>query len=226
MDWAGRENARMTHVARLSLATGSVLMLATGFVDAYTFLQHGHVFAQAMTGNLVLVAIGAFEPSIVAFWRPLVPYAAFMVGVAVVWGWSRRRGTPAPQLATLGLLVGVLVVVGFFPAGTLSVVVTAAIAFAAGMQIAAFRDVGRAAFTTTVMTTNSMKTVNAALTALTSADAEDRAVARSYATALGGFVAGAFLGAFLTTRYGERAAWVDAALFAVAAGLYIAERRA
>ena len=148
-----------------------------------------------------------------------------MVGVAVVWGWSRRRGTPAPQLATLGLLVGVLVVVGFFPAGTLSVVVTAVIAFAAGMQIAAFRDVGRAAFTTTVMTTNSMKTVNAALTALTSADAEDRAVARSYATALAGFVAGAFLGAFLTTRWGERAAWVDAALFAVAAALYVAERR-
>src|SRR4051794_27975539 len=45
------DNARMTHVARLSLATGSVLMVATGFVDAYTFLQHGHVFAQAMTGN-------------------------------------------------------------------------------------------------------------------------------------------------------------------------------
>ena len=59
-------------------------------------------------------------------------------------GWSRRLGTPAPQLATLGLLVGVLVVVGFFPAGTLSVVVTAVIAFAAGMQIAAFRtSVGR-----------------------------------------------------------------------------------
>jgi uncharacterized membrane protein YoaK (UPF0700 family) len=213
-------------VARLSLTTGSVLMLATGFVDAYTFLQHGHVFAQAMTGNLVLIAIGAFDPAVVAFWRPLVPYAAFMVGVAVVWGWSRRRGTPAPQLTTLGLLVGVLVVVGFVRAGTLSVVVTAVIAFAAGMQIAAFRDVGRAAFTTTVMTTNSMKTVNAALTALTSADVEDRAVARSYATALGGFVAGAFLGAFLATRWGERAAWVDAALFAVAAGLYVAERRA
>ena len=112
------------------------------------------------------------------------------------------------------------------PAGTLSVVVTGVIGFAAGMQIAAFRDVGRAAFTTTVMTTNSMKAVHAALSTLTSADAEDRAVARSYATALGGFVAGAFLGAFLTTRWGERAAWVDAALFAVAAGLYVAERRA
>jgi uncharacterized membrane protein YoaK (UPF0700 family) len=214
----------VTSVARLSLTTGSVLMLATGFVDAYTFLQHGHVFAQAMTGNLVLVAIGAFEPSVVEFWRPLVAYAAFVVGVAVMWGWS-RRGAPAPQLATLGVLVVVLVVVGFLPDGAPAVAVTTAIAFAAGLQIAAFRDVGRAAFTTTVMTTNSMKTVNAALTALTSAAVEDRAVARSYATALAGFVAGAFLGAFLTTRWGERAAWVDAALFAVAAGLYVAERR-
>ena len=225
MDPGRGDNARMTHVARLSLATGSVLMLATGFVDAYTFLQHGHVFAQAMTGNLVLIAIGAFDPTIVAFWRPLVQYVAFVIGVAVLWGWTRRRGTPAPQLATLALQVVVLVVVGFLPAGVLSVVVTAAIAFAAGMQIAAFRDVGRAAFTTTVMTTNSMKTVNAALTALTSTDPEDRAVARAYGTALVGFVAGAFLGAFLTTRMGEQAAWVDAGLFAVAAGLYLAERR-
>jgi len=219
----------MTHVARLSLATGSVLMLATGFVDAYTFLQHGHVFAQAMTGNLVLIAIGAFDPGIVAFWRPLVSYLAFVLGVVAVWAWSRgqapRQRLPGPQLATLGLQVVVLAVVGFLTGGARSVVITACISFASGMQIAAFRDVGRAAFTTTVMTTNSMKTVNAALSALTSADPEARAVARAYGMALAGFVAGAFLGAFLSTRMGDRAAWVDAALFAVAGVLFVLERR-
>jgi uncharacterized membrane protein YoaK (UPF0700 family) len=219
----------MTHVARLSLATGSVLMLATGFVDAYTFLQHGHVFAQAMTGNLVLIAIGAFDPGIVAFWRPLVSYVTFVLGVVAVWAWSRgqapRRRLPGPQLATLGLQVVVLAVVGFLTGGALSVVITACISFASGMQIAAFRDVGRASFTTTVMTTNSMKTVNAALTAVTSADPEGRVVARAYGMALAGFVAGAFLGAFLSTRLGDRAAWIDAALFAVAGVLYVLERR-
>jgi uncharacterized membrane protein YoaK (UPF0700 family) len=218
----------MPHVARLSLATGSVLMVATGFVDAYTFLQHGHVFAQAMTGNLVLIAIGTFDPTIVAFWRPLVSYLAFVVGVVVVWRWSRDQDAhgrvPGPQLATLGLQVVVLVVVGFLHGGALSVVISALISFTAGMQIAAFRGVGRAAFTTTVMTTNSMKTVNAALTAVTSADPDARAEAGSFGTALAGFVAGAFLGAFLSTRIADRAAWVDAALFALAAGLYVAER--
>ena len=219
----------MTHVARLSLATGSVLMFATGFVDAYTFLQHGHVFAQAMTGNLVLIAIGAFDPGIVAFWRPLVSYLAFVLGVVAVWAWSRRhapgRRLPGPQLATLGLQVAVLAVVGFVTGDALSVLITACISFASGMQIAAFRDVGRASFTTTVMTTNSMKTVNAALTAVTSADPESRAVARAYGMALAGFVAGAFLGAFLSTRLGNRAAWIDAGLFAVAGVLYVLERR-
>ena len=202
-------------------------MLATGFVDAYTFLQHGHVFAQAMTGNLVLIAIGAFDPSIVAFWRPLVSYLAFVLGVVAVWAWSRGQASrrPGPQLATLGLQVVVLAVVGFLTGGALSVVITAFISFASGMQIAAFRDVGRASFTTTVMTTNSMKTVNAALTAVTSADPEGRVVARAYGMALAGFVAGAFLGAFLSTRLGDRAAWIDAALFAVAGVLYVLERR-
>jgi len=220
----------MTHVARLSLATGSVLMVATGFVDAYTFLRHGHVFAQAMTGNLVLIAIGTFDPRIVAFWRPLVSYLAFVVGVVAVWAWSRGQDTgerrPGPQLATLGLQVVVLAVVGFLAGGgALSVAITAVISFASGMQIAAFRDVGQASFTTTVMTTNSMKTVNAALAAVTSADPESRAVARAYGTALACFVAGAFLGAFLSTWLGDRAAWVDAALFAVAGVLYVLERR-
>jgi uncharacterized membrane protein YoaK (UPF0700 family) len=220
----------MPLVARLSLATGSVLMLATGFVDAYTFLRHGHVFAQAMTGNLVLIAIGTFDPSVVAFWRPLVSYLAFIVGVVAVWAWSRGHdpgeGSEGPQLTTLGLQVVVLAVVGFLTGGgVLSVVITAVISFASGMQIAAFRDVGRASFTTTVMTTNSMRSVNAALTAVTSDDPESRTVARAYGTALACFVTGAFLGAFLSTLLGDRAAWVDAALFAVAGVLYVLQRR-
>lgn len=217
----------MTHVVRLSLATGSVLMVATGFVDAYTFLRHGHVFAQAMTGNLVLIGIGAFDPTVVPFWRPLVAYLGFVAGVAVVWAWSRLREqpVPGPQVATLGLQVVVLVLVGLLSDQVPPAAVVVVIAFTAGMQIAAFRGVGRAEFTTTVMTTNSMKAVSAALSALTSTDPEDKAVARAYGTALACFVAGAFLGAFLSTRWGDRAAWVDAALFALAGALYVVERR-
>ena len=212
---------------RLSLPVGAVLMVATGFLDAYTFLQHGHVFAQAMTGNLVLIAVGAFDPSVVAFWRPLTAYLAFLAGVVVMWAWSRvesRRDLPVPQTATLAIQVVVLAVVGFVGGGPPSVVIVAVIAFVAGMQIAAFRGVGPASFTTTVMTSNSMRTVHALLGTLTSRDAEVREVARAYGTALAGFVGGAFLGAFASMVLGDRAAWVAAILFAVTCGLYVTDR--
>jgi uncharacterized membrane protein YoaK (UPF0700 family) len=37
-----------------------------------------------MTGNLVLIGIGVVEPDIVAFWRPLAAYGAFVAGVALL----------------------------------------------------------------------------------------------------------------------------------------------
>lgn len=40
------------------LLAGLMLLLTTGFIDIYTFLAHGHVFAEAMTGNLVLIGVG------------------------------------------------------------------------------------------------------------------------------------------------------------------------
>ena len=213
----------------LTLAAGSVLMVATGFLDAYTYLRQGHVFAQAMTGNLVLVAVGAAQPDVVAFWRPLSVYAAFLVGVAATWVWSRvdalARPVPPPQLATLALQVGVLLVVGAVAGAVPSAVVAPVIAFVAGMQIAAFRDVGPVSFTTTVMTTNSMRTAGAVLDALASRDGAAVAAARTYGTALAGFVTGAVLGAAASAAAGDRAAWAGAALFATAAALHVRDRR-
>jgi uncharacterized membrane protein YoaK (UPF0700 family) len=74
----------------------------------------------------------------------------------------------------------VLGIVGFLPSSAPQVVIVTAIAFASGLQIAAFRRIGLAKFTTTVMTSNSLHTVDAALTALASGTREDRgAVATS-----------------------------------------------
>ena len=67
--------------------------------------------------------------------------------------------TRAPQVATLAFEIGVLGVVGFLPTSVPQVIVVTAIAFASGLQIAAFRRLGLAKFTTTVMTSNSLHTV-------------------------------------------------------------------
>ncbi|GGL96746.1 YoaK family protein [Nakamurella endophytica] len=212
----------------LSVPAGLLLLVGTGYVDAYTFLEHGGVFAEAMTGNLVLIAVGALRPEVVAFWRPLVAYLAFVAGVAALWLSATRpalRGRRHPQLATLLLEVVVLLAVGALPGDAPDVPVILAIAFVSGLQIAAFRTVGQAAFTTTVMTTNSMRAVVAALEAVGARSAEARRRAVGQALPLVAFVAGAFAGAAASTGLGGRAAFPAAAVFAVTALLYVRQRR-
>ncbi len=205
------------------VVAGLVLLVATGFVDSYTFLAHGHVFAEAMTGNLVLIGIGAVEPEIVEFWRPLAAYAAFVAGVALLWWISARTkaATRAPQLATLAFEIGVLVIVGFLPPSVPQVVIVTAIAFASGLQIAAFQRLGLAKFTTTVMTSNSLHTVNAALTAWASGSRQDRAVAGHLAAGLVAFVVGVFAGALSTNALDTHASWVVAGLFLVSGLIWL-----
>jgi len=199
------------------IVAGLVLLVATGFVDSYTFLAHGHVFAEAMTGNLVLIGIGVVQPEIVEFWRPLAAFAAFVAGVALLWAISARSrpGTRAPQVATLTFEVAVLVLVGFVPSSVPQVAIVAAIAFASGLQIAAFQRLGLAKFTTTVMTSNSLHAVNAALTAWASGSRQDRVVAGHLAAGLAAFVVGVFAGALLTNALDTHASWVAAGLFAI-----------
>jgi uncharacterized membrane protein YoaK (UPF0700 family) len=216
-----------TTAADVPLVAGLVLLVGTGFVDSYTFLAHGHVFAEAMTGNLVLIGIGVVEPEIVEFWRPLAAYAAFVVGVALLWWIAGRRApaTRAPQVATLTFEVAVLVVVGFLPSSVPQVVTVTAIAFASGMQIAAFQRLGLAKFTTTVMTSNSLHTVNAALTAWSSGTRQDRLVAVHLAAGLVAFMVGVLGGALLTDVLEARASWVAAGVFAVSGLLLLRPAR-
>ena len=48
-----KKNSQMSS----SLAVGILLALAGGFMDAYSDLARGHVFANAQTGNILLFAV-------------------------------------------------------------------------------------------------------------------------------------------------------------------------
>ncbi len=212
--------------AALPLPAGLVLLVATGFVDAHTFLAHGHVFAEAMTGNLVLAGIGLVDDSVVASWRPLTSFGLFVVGVAVVWLLERSGRSRVPQVATLGVEVVVLGVAGFLPDAFPDAVVAGAISFAAGLQIAAFDRIGPARFTTVVMTSNSLHAVRAALQALRSRSGRDVRAALRLISGIAAFVVGVVGGALLTEAVGGRAAWVAAGLFLLAGALFVAREPA
>ena len=64
-----------------SFYTVIFLSLSGGLQDAYTYLFRGGVFANAQTGNIVLLSVHLFEGEWVSAGRYLVPLLAFSLGV-------------------------------------------------------------------------------------------------------------------------------------------------
>ncbi|HBN39161.1 MAG TPA: DUF1275 domain-containing protein, partial [Ruminococcaceae bacterium] len=62
---------------------GIILAAVGGYLDAYTYLVRGGVFANAQTGNIVLLGINLAEGSYLNALQYLFPIAAFSVGVLI-----------------------------------------------------------------------------------------------------------------------------------------------
>src|ERR1700689_3340604 len=101
-----------------TLPTGLLLAGAGGFLDAYTFVGRGGVFANAQTGNIVLLAVAAGERHWQAALLHVPPILAFMLGVALAETLARPAARPAFRRPAGTVLVAktvVLVIVGALP---------------------------------------------------------------------------------------------------------------
>ena len=60
-----------------SIRLGSILMFSGGFLDAYSYLVRGQVFATAETGNIALMGISLARGDLAVAGRYLIPVAAY-----------------------------------------------------------------------------------------------------------------------------------------------------
>jgi hypothetical protein len=89
-----------------------------GFLDAYTFVGRGGVFANAQTGNIVLLGVAAGERHWPAALLHVPPILAFMLGIALAETLARpatRRIVRRPARFVLVAEIVVLIVVGALP---------------------------------------------------------------------------------------------------------------
>ena len=78
-----------------SLIVAMLLTAAGGFLDAFSYLGQGHVFANVMTGNLVLSAISSIRGDWTHVARLLLPLASYVVGAAAG---ARLRSTAQKRM--------------------------------------------------------------------------------------------------------------------------------
>jgi len=204
-----------------TLGIGALLAAAGGFLDGFTYVGHGHVFANAMTGNVVLLGISCFSGS----WRTalhlLPPILAFVVGVSVSEAMqlrSKRRDVSAPYPAVLLLEIGVLMGLSLLPATTADVLFTISIAFAASVQVQTFREVNGQSYNST-FTTGNLRTLSQAAFDwfMESHDARAGRVVRDFSTICAAFLLGATAGGYCAQAFGNRALWCDVILLVLVA---------
>lgn len=124
-----------------SIRLGSILMFSGGFLDAYSYLVRGQVFATAETGNIALMGISLARGDLAVAGRYLIPVAAYAAGIFLT-EWIRMRvgenGTVHWKEGILWLELLVMVLAGFMPQKWNSLV-NCLIGFSCAMQVEAFR---------------------------------------------------------------------------------------
>jgi uncharacterized membrane protein YoaK (UPF0700 family) len=207
-------------VRDIPVDTAVLLILANGYLDAFTYVGHGGVFANAQSGNVILLGVDLAQPDVSAALDHLWPLLAFIVGIAAAQVVSRRAsGLRArdPRPLVLGLQVLILFLVALLPVGAPNWTITTSVGFASALQLASFRTVRSSAFVPIAMTGNLMRTTEA-VTSLLHGDGERRQVGL-YVGLIATFFVGAVLGAVATDHLPRASSLVPAALLLVAGTL-------
>jgi uncharacterized membrane protein YoaK (UPF0700 family) len=206
----------------------SAVLLATtgGLLDAVVYTLHGHVFANAMTGNVILLGISAFDRDWMQVARHLVPICAFLAGV-VASRFLRLLPQFYASLAVLALEMVVLFAAGMVKPSFPEMTFTAIIAFVSAFQVSTFRVVGRFSYNSTFITGNLRTAAESFVNQFIEPDLEQRhregAKARKLFIICGFFLVGALLGAWGGPHLGNRTLWLAEPLLlgALARTLYL-----
>jgi uncharacterized membrane protein YoaK (UPF0700 family) len=194
---------------RHSVGVSAALALAGGYLDGFTFVGHGRIFANAMTGNIVYLGMEALSSPGHPNFRHLPPLFMFMLGI-----WAARalhlprfrRIVLHPYAAVLVAEVLILFILAFLPNSTPNFWITAPITFAASMQVLTFRTVGEHTYSST-FTTGNLSTLSTGLFdwLFTSDKKTARNKSRIFALICGSFLVGATTGSLAVGRWGNRA---------------------
>ena len=197
------------------------LSASAGFLDAFTYLGHGKVFASAMTGNMVLLGTHiASRRDVLTY---MLPIFAFVVGVilahAMMRASVRRLLFERPHVVTLFVEIVVLLAVALVPIRLDDKTLVSVITISTAMQNTTFRHVGARTYNSVIMTGNLQAFSNALAGGIWPWSGATMAEARDLGAVLVSFVCGAALGAMLSPSLGMHAVLLPAGV--LAAGMLI-----
>lgn len=194
-----------------SMAVGILLCVSGGFQDAYTYNCRGKVFANAQTGNLVLMGQNAVSGQWIAAVRYLIPVLAFVLGIYVAEKVKKKYKECEKlhwrQMILLAEMC-ILFLVGWLPLNT-AMAANILVSFVCALQVESFRKIHGNACATTMCIGN-LRTATELFCNYRFSKGKDRGLlfkSLQYYSFILIFIAGAGLGGYLTAVFAQRAIW-------------------
>ena len=215
----GYETMSIAHGSQRASAivSTSLLTIAAGGMDAWVYLAHGHVFANAQSGNIVLMAIELAKGDFSGGANHLPSLVAFIAGLLIsrVSGDALKHAKLNSRDVRLGAECVLLVALALIAGSLSDHTVTACVGFIAGVQITSLSHIGAWSFNTG-MTTGNLRAAVSALSRAVAGAKDEWPHALAMAVLCIGFAIGALAGAWLTPRLGGMTLLPVAALVAAA----------
>ena len=209
-----------------SFLIAGILSISGGLQDAYTYMYRGKVFANAQTGNIVLLAQNLVDRNWSVALRYFSPLLFFALGVAAAecihMRYQKAQRIHWRQLV-LAIEILLLFAVGFFP-NEMDLLANAMVSFACAMQVQAFRKVNGYAFASTMCIGN-LRSGTAALSVyFRERKSKQLEQAMYYFGIIFMFALGAGIGGNLSIRYGTRIIWVSCGFLMISFLLMFVEK--
>lgn len=193
-----------------SLSIGLLLAVNGGFLESYTYMTRNRVFANAQSGNIVLIAIKLSEGDYLGALYSLIPIGAFVMGILIAntlkINNQKYHHFHWRQFVLLFQIL-ILAAAGGVPGNDYNVVVIFCISLACSLQYASFKKIKGMGLATTFCTGNLR---SASENLFDYFRTQDRA-ALTRCGALGAiilsFFGGALIGAVLTRSFQTRSVY-------------------
>ena len=197
--------------------TALFLSVSGGLQDVYTYLYRGKVFANAQTGNIVLMAVKLFAGEWGEALRYLIPLCAFALGIFVAefirLKLKRMQWLHWRQLVVLFEIL-MLFVVGFLPQ-ELNLLANSLVSFSCAMQVQSFRKVNGYAFASTMCIGNMRSGMDSLCSWVLNRNPAALKKSFYYWGIILLFALGAGLGSLTLDLCGAKAIWFSCLLLAV-----------
>lgn len=202
-----------------SYITGILLAIVGGYLDVYTYVCRGGIFANAQTGNIVLLGINIADGNWSKLGHYIPPILAFMAGIVVAELVKKEFHNQTVihwRQIVIALEFAVLWTIAFIPSGRYDDMINVAVSFVCSMQVESFRTFHESSAYATTMCTGNLRSATEQLFRY-NVSRDKKAIRKSfqYYGIILFFILGAVVGTFITRIFLEKSALVVCVLLLV-----------